>query len=197
MTDVEDSASDTHSTGSVILLIHVCHPPALTTVIPRWRDRSNPMNQPPLTDCERQCVISRQQGVITVTYICVRHIVAVSGKPTSTETIPQTLKQFHKHWNNSTNSEMTQLRFHTHWNNSTNTETIPKTLKQFHKHWNDSQTLKRPHYDSTRTRTETIPQTLKPIPLRFHTHWNNSQNTETIPHTLKQFHKHWNDTTNT
>ena len=97
MTDVGDSASDTHSTGSVILLIHVCHQPALTTVIPRWRDRSNPMNQPPLTDCERQCVISRQQGVITVTYICVRHIVAVSGKPTSTETIPQTLKQFHKH----------------------------------------------------------------------------------------------------
>ena len=97
VTDVGDSASDTHNTGSVILLIHVCHPPALTTVIPRWRDRSNPPKQPPLTDCERQCVISRQQGVITVTYVCVRHIVAASGNPTSTETIPQTLKQFDKH----------------------------------------------------------------------------------------------------
>ena len=156
MTDVGDSASDTHSTGSVILLIHVCHQPALTTVIPRWRDRSNPMNQPPLTDCERQCVISRQQGVITVTYICVRHIVAVSGKPTSTETIPQTLKQFHNLWNNSTNSEMTQLRFHTYWNNSTNTETIP------HTHWNNS------------INTETIPQ----IHKRFHKHWNDSNPTQ-------------------
>ena len=201
MTDVGDSASDTHSTGSVILLIHVCHPPALTTVILRWRDRSNPMNQPPLTDCERQCVISRQQGVITVAYICVRHIVAASGKPASTETIPQALKQFHKQWNNSTNTEtipQTLKRLHY---DSTRTETIPLTLKRFHKHWNDSQTLKRLHYDSTRARTETIPQTLKPIPLRFHTHWNNSKNTETIPYTLKlfhkRFHKHINDSTNT